>query len=253
MSAAAPTARPLRLVGAQALRAIELRLLSALLPWAQDWLPAPAAEPTLRLQAVPRGALPAGRHELHANQSGRVWFRHAEADARALATALLGAPPARHANDAVFDAALADARRARNRAIAELLIGPHDDPVEAPLDPALAAFGSGALQIEGEAIGLAAFADEGVLRHVPPLEGARAALPRLVPLEQTLHRAPLQLEVTLGSVELELGPLLGLGVGDVIRLPTRLDELLAVSAGGHRLAGGRPGEHRGQRAVQLLK
>jgi flagellar motor switch/type III secretory pathway protein FliN len=136
--------------------------------------------------------------------------------------------------------------------VAEALIGPHADPVNAAPDAALTAPGVGAVCIRAPSLGLWAAADAGVLRHVPPPEAARGSAPALVPLERTLRSAPLRLDVTLGSVELALGPLLELQADDVIRLPTRLSDNLNVETAGQRLAGGRLGMLDGHRAVQLV-
>lgn len=244
--------RPIRLVGAHALRAIELRALSALLVWAQDWLPDATPEPTLRVQSPLPSAVTAFKAEMLGDEVGRVWFRHLESDDRALAAALLGAPPARSAGDGVLEATFAEARRALHRAIAEVLVVLHGEPVDVTPDAKLWAFGSGAVQIDCEAIGLHMIADDGVLRHVPPLERPAAVLPQKMALDKTLARAPLRVDVMLGSADLELGPLLELQTGDVIRLPARLSDSAAIEIDGRCVAQGRLGMHDGRRAVQLV-
>lgn len=63
------------------------------------------------------------------------------------------------------------------------------------------------------------------LRSQPPLSSAKAAL----------AAQPLTVEARLGEIELELGALRTLAVGDVLRLSKRLDEGADLSVGGRRL------------------
>ncbi len=248
-----PDVRPLRFVSAHARGAVELRVLSALLAWMHDWIPNGAPEPALRVRAELDAAAMAAAADLHATANGRVWFRRSDADDCALAAALLGAAALpKLPTDPVFAGALAQARRARNRAVAQALVGAHEDAVESVPDPALRAFGAGALQIECETVGLSLLADGGVLRQVPPREvGLRSATPA-VALERTLANAPVRVEVDLGSVEIELASLLELGRGDVIRVPTRLTEGALVHIDGAAIGRASLGTHEGRRAVQLV-
>lgn len=243
--------RPFHVVGAHALGSLELRVHEGLLAWRQGWLPAGAPEPALELRALLTVDDLAGGWVLHAGDGGRVWFHTGAVQERSLASALLGMV-APGVLDEVLQQVVGKACAQRNSAVAQALIGPHADPVMAPPDAALAAPGSGAVCLRAPALGLWAVADAGALRHVPPLEAARKPSSALVPLERTLGRAPLRLDVTLGSVELELGPLLELQPGDVIRLPARLADNLTVEAAGQRLAGGRLGTLDGHRAVQIV-
>ena len=163
---------------------------------------------------------------------GTLWIRRCPADRGAWLRASLGEAFCT-IDDAPADtwaAAVAEQGwRARNAALCEVLTGPApSEPADGP-DEALYAFGSGAVQIEAGALGLFALADAGVLRHVPPRPSAAlgSGLPR-VPLERAAARTGLGLDVSVGRVEIGLRTLLELRPGDVLRLPTRLDDTLSV-------------------------
>jgi len=145
----------------------------------------------------------------------------------------------------------------RNRALCVALSGPPaaQGPAEsaATLPAHLFEFGSGAIRLSCEFLGLHAIADSSVWRNVPPLERTRQhSLPRVSVLEIAARRANVRLEVLLGAVEIDLPRLLDLRCGDVLSLPTRLDERVAVLCEGRPLAHGLLGAARNNKCVQLF-
>jgi flagellar motor switch/type III secretory pathway protein FliN len=249
--------RPLHFVSAHAANAIELRVLTAMLAWTQDWLP--ATSPELRVVVAGDVAQPhlAGCFDAYQSESGRLWVRREQSDDGALAAALFGTPTSGSdmpLMDELVTSTLTLARRLRNEALAAVLIGSHTKATADAPDPRLAAHGSGALRIECPGIGLVALVDDSALQHVPPIERAgSAAEPRLMPLEQTLSAARVAVSATLGGVDMSLDELLGMREGDVLRLPLRLEDPLDVQIDGRRLAGAHLGTRDGHRAVQLVK
>jgi flagellar motor switch/type III secretory pathway protein FliN len=238
------------------MRAIELRVLTALAPWGKSWLPEATQEPQLQVQALGGASQLQGRFTRYSNDVGSVWFRADDGDDAALATVLLGTTESRpgpKSVDPVLGRALAQARSARERAIAAVLIGAHADPAEAMPGSDLLLFGSGAVVLSSREIGLCAIADACCLRHVPPMESARSSqLSRLRPVETAIRRAKVELSVSLGEVELELRQMVDLQAGDVIRLPTRLHDELEVCIGEEPVAAARLGLREESRAVQLI-
>jgi flagellar motor switch/type III secretory pathway protein FliN len=251
------TVRPIRLVSAHAANAIELRVLTALLAWTQDWLPATSPELRVSVAGEVATAELTGCFDAYQSESGRLWIRREEADDLALAAAVLGMRS--HGQtlslaDELLKPTLAQARRLRNEALAAVLIGQNPKATTDAPDPRLAGYGSGALRIECAEIGLVALVDDSALQHVPPIERAgNAADAKLKPLEQTLGAARVALTATLSGVDMSLDALLGMREGDVLRLPLRLEDALDVEVDGQRLAGAYLGTQDGHRAVQLVK
>lgn len=246
--------RPLLLPGQHALAFIAARALQALQDWASDWSRAPLAASSLRVEPLATGALPAGSFVELSAGAGRVWVRSRAEDKDTLAAAVLGddfLPLS--AADAWSLAALRDAMHARNVGLAQALVGAPLASSERHPDAAVFAVGSGAVQIVCEALGLYAIADGSVLSQVPPPD--RPPVPARAPLQPVLdavRSAPVSLTVGLGSVELSLSHLLALETGDVICLPTRLDELLPVALEGRPVAGASLGHCGRHKAVQLV-
>jgi hypothetical protein len=77
------------------------------------------------------------------------------------------------------------------------------------------------------------------------------ARPPLVSVTEALARVELPLQVELQGCELELGALRDLQVGDVVRLPQRLDSLAAVRQDGSTLFSAHLGREGGAKAVEL--
>jgi len=259
------TVRPIHLPGAAALELLRARAQAALDGWAAEWvvgwggdaLQADALQlrvaPTEAVQSVPLG------FEALCAEAGCIWFGCGAADRSELGRAVVGAelmPGAVCADDWIADA-VDRAWEARNRALCTALLGaPSSEawPASPTALPAqLFAVGSGAVQLSCDAIGLQAIADGGVWQAMPPGERSSAQrLPAPAALSQAARRATARLEVVLGSVELELPKLLDLRCGDVLRLPQRLDEQLAVLCDGKPLAHAMLGEAQGRKCVQLF-
>lgn len=81
---------------------------------------------------------------------------------------------------------------------------------------------------------------------------AASSLVTLTPLDRAVQRTRVALDIMLGSVEVELPKLLDLRCGDVLRLPQRLDQRIAVLCAGRPLARAVLGETQGRKCVQLL-
>jgi flagellar motor switch/type III secretory pathway protein FliN len=83
--------------------------------------------------------------------------------------------------------------------------------------------------------------------------GRRPGKPELTDLAQALQRQKVELQVSSGEAEMELGTLQTLAVGDVVRLDTRADEPLAVTdALGAQMGRAFLGVNEGSKAIQLV-
>ncbi|HWW08328.1 FliM/FliN family flagellar motor switch protein [Collimonas sp.] len=83
---------------------------------------------------------------------------------------------------------------------------------------------------------------------------APAASNPLVPLHKALSQQETSLRLELSAVELDLGSLQALVVGDVIPLPHKLEQPLAVNGeDGKLLCGAFLGQQRGMRAIELVR
>jgi hypothetical protein len=254
-----PAVRPIRLPGAQALEALEAHAVAALEPWAAGWL-RPRARP-LAVQLRPVRVDDAqeqtvyGPFERWQGVGGRLWIRVRGEDRAALLRASLGEPFLDTAGRPIDAWAATLGERgwqARNAALSEAWIGAARPTPCASPDPDVYAFGAGAVCLESPAIGLFAIADAGVWRHLPG--GAvrrRDAGSPCVPLDRACGRAAVRLSVSAGRVELGLRTLLGLRAGDVLRLPTRLDETLTLGHGAAPPLRCALGEAAGRAAVRL--
>ena len=248
--------RPLRLPGATALEALRQRAQDALDGWAREWVSGgdPRHAATVRLHAADTGR-PGhdGRHELVRSEHGGLWLRCGADDRAAFARAVLGSGPdplddwSRRALDAAQDAC----RRALGGALlgtADLHIAPAEE-----VPAALFAFGAGSVQVSCAGFGLHAIADAGVWHAMPPPDRAvGSGLSGLVPLDRAARGAAARISVPLGQVDIEIGRLLDLRRGDVLRLPQRLDRRFAVLCDGRPLAHAVLGEFRGRRGVQVF-
>jgi len=72
-------------------------------------------------------------------------------------------------------------------------------------------------------------------------------------IKQRLQGIDLELKADLGATELTVNELLGLRVGDVIPLRTRVQSQIPVYVGGHPRYWGKPGSKNKRRAIQLLE
>jgi flagellar motor switch/type III secretory pathway protein FliN len=241
--------RPLHWVTPHVAQAIELRVLAALTAWAQDWLPQDQVPLHVKVSALT--ALPNEKEpfELHAAAGARLWVRQSPSDSQSLAAALLAS--AADTADPILAHAAQCAACERNASLALALVGEAAACQPATPDPSLAAFASGALQLECPAIGLFAVTDASALRHVAPGERA-PALERPAPLLRALGRASATATAVLGRVELPLNDLLQMRAGDVLRLPTSLEAALALEVSGVCFATAELGRVGHQVSVQLL-
>ena len=250
--------RPIRLTGAHALATLEALAAAALESWAGEWLRPAAGTPVPGVRSLEphsgREAAAPGPYERREGEGGRLWIREAPEDRRALLRASLGPAFLARDGEPVDEWAAEAARRAwqaRNEALCAAWIGQADArPCDRPDDDVLDS-GAGAVRLEAAAIGLFAIADAGVLRHVPPPAAPLPAAPPCVALERAVARAPVPLWVSAGHVELGLRTLLELQPGDVLRLPTRLDEPLALRHGDAPPLRCALGEAAGRTAVRL--
>lgn len=255
--------RPIHIPGAAALEALRQRAQAALDGWAREWV----RGWTIGQQAAALhldtacNAVRLQIHEFEAVRSGAgcIWFRGNAADRLSFGRAVVGAELMRDARcvDDWIAGLVEGAREARNHALWSGLLGVQAlDPLPAGASEPpeqLFAFGSGAVQLSCDALGLFAIADSAAWRCVPPIERANAQrLPKPAALERAASRAKVRLDVMLGSVEVELPKLLDLRCGDVLRLPQRLDQGIAVLCEGKPLARAALGEAQGRKCVQVI-
>lgn len=251
--------RPFLLPGAHALQVLRERVAAAVAGWAAAWAGAGSAA-RVEVHAVAGTAAVALPCRHHAGAEGELWLAAASGTQDPLPALVLGAAfasPAGHDDD-WSQRVVRRARQALDLALAEALLG---GPVvaggEARPDAALFLPGSGAVHFACAELGWQAWASGAVLRHVPPRAAAASPGPAPVPLlplvQGAAARQPVRLAVEAGSVELELGRLLGLQPGDVLRLPTRLDQpLWLCGPQGEALARCALGERDGRRAVRVV-
>lgn len=254
--------RPIHVPGATARESLRQRAQAALDAWARDWVSGHAsgaqATPALHVCPVHEGDRSRDRERYDAlcTQTGVIWFRCTHDDRFSFDTAVAGAGLLADCSyaDEWIAGVTDDAWDARNHALCSALLGsPIRDAVTTPPSAGLLAFGSGAVELSCAALGLHAIADSAVWRSVPPSERAAASsLVTLTPLDRAVQRARVALDIMLGSVEVELPKLLDLRCGDVLRLPQRLDQRIAVLCAGKPLARAVLGETQGRKCVQLL-
>lgn len=255
-------ARPIYVPGAAAFDSLQQRAQAALDAWSREWVSgcASGAQPvaTLQVCAASDRARPQPHEYYDAvrTETGCMWFRCSAADRLSFAGAVVGAELMRgsaYADDWI--AAVADgAWDTRNRALCSALLGaPVSDALTASVSASLFAFGSGAVRLSCDMLGLHAIADSVIWRSVPPTKRAVAhRLPKLTPLDRAAQRAMAPLDIMLGSVEVELPKLLDLRCGDVLRLPQRLDQGIAVLCDSKPLARAVLGETQGRKCVQVF-
>jgi flagellar motor switch/type III secretory pathway protein FliN len=253
--------RPILLAGAEACEVLRRRIQAALDSWAQDWVRGWEQGRAMNVEMCVAGdvAQPL-THEYEAlgSDAGHLWFRRSPSDRASFGCAVVGAElmPFSEAADEWVAIAVDSAWSARNRALCSALLGtaPSDSSLirSDGLPPDLFALGSGAMQLSCAELGLSLIADSAIWRSVLPREhGPAAQLPEPLPLMQAAHRATAKLEAILGSVDVELPKLLDLRPGDVLRLPQRLDQRIAVLCAGKPLARAVLGEALGRKCVRV--
>lgn len=255
--------RPIHISSDAAVDVLRQRGQAALDGWAREWVSGWTSDgqraSKVQVRAVTDGAgVQSYEFEALRTEAGCIWFSCSPVDRLSFGRAVVGAElmrGSRCADDWI--AGLIDcARDARNRALCSGLLGMR--PIEAlpagacVVPPELFVFGSGAIQLSCDALGLYAIADSAVWRSVPPVRTRSQPLPKLAPLDQAASRARMRLDVMLGSVEVELPKLLDLRCGDVLRLPQRLDQEVAVLCEGKPLAHAALGETQGCKAIQVI-
>lgn len=252
--------RPIHLPGASALSSLRERALPALDAWARDWVMgwrgAGTRSVPLIVSSVERSvALESVKYEAVRGGADKLWIRSTDADRRSFGQAVVGRElMSRLTGIDDWIAGVVDhAWRARSKALFASLFGapPAQFGQEQLGVPEAAAFGSGAVLLSCETIGLLAIADGNVWNKSAPA-ARREPLPKLTMLDRAVKSSVLRLEVTLGSVPLEVPKLLDLRVGDVLRLPQRLDQPLEVTCNRLPLAHALLGESGGRRGVQLI-
>lgn len=253
--------RPIYLPGSSAMSAVLQRTRGALAAWAREWLHGWTNDEQHLAALIIESAREADlcvsqEFESLRGLSGHVWFRRGALDRSSFGQSVVGAdlmPRSVYADEWI--AAVADqAWTARNRAVCEALIGAPQTALSAyspKLPASLSNVGSGAVKVSCPPLGLHAIADAGVWSLVPPAERKSARLPPLVSLERAAQSACLDIEVMLGSVELELPKVMDLRRGDVLRLPARLDQPLTVSCGGKPFARAALGDTTGRKSIQI--
>lgn len=92
------------------------------------------------------------------------------------------------------------------------------------------------------------------LMHMPPrFQLPAASQPPLTDFFDALQDASLPLRVALSDVEIDIGSLQNLALGDVIRLPHLLDAALNVHVGDDIVCTAYLGQRQGRRAVELQR
>lgn len=268
-------ARALRWAPAPALERLSTRLQGAWNSWAAQWGLAAGTVQAFNAWESPAAAAAPAWQALGAARIGSA----GTAPAQGLQHRLFGpAPlPSRH-DEAPAPAGVA--REVAIRAWSALVAGlgtelgtgttVHDGPA-APVGPSDLKPWSGAVQIRLPLDD--ADAASALWLHLPPAlalqqaelsppaAAARRTRPRVVPMAQAIGARRLRLTVELAPVELLLGELQTLRIGDVLTLPHRLDTPLAVrqqSTGGDAAVPGPAchgylGARDGVRAVELLR
>jgi len=253
--------RSIHLPGATVLESLRERASAVLQSWGREWIAGWSAHATalgnLRVTAPVEPREPGDSWE----QFGGIWFRCGLAETEELASSITGEPQTTGsglADDWMRD--LVDrAWRSRNEMLSAGLAGRAVDgaplQVTSALPSGLFEFGSGAVEISCKPLGLDAIADNTVWRTIaPPARARDSNRNRLVPLETALraHRTNARLDVMLGSVDLELASLSDLRCGDVLNLPSRLDEGITVLCEGRPLTRALLGAVRGRKCIRLL-
>jgi hypothetical protein len=255
--------RPIHLRGAAAFDALRLRAQSALDSWAHVWTRGASGAQgadAIQILAVDEQTTwgESDEFEILGTPVGRMCFRSGRSDRSRLGQATVGAESMLGEDyaDQWIAEVVESARHARNRALYTALFEvPADEAPESPVvgvPESLCAVGSGAVLVSCTKFGLHAIADGGVWRNLPI--GATAQQhPNLTPLDIALRGVAAQLQVMVGSVEIELPQLMDLRRGDVLRLPRRLDEDIDVLCEGQPMASAVLGTTRDRKCVQLTE
>ncbi|MET0534971.1 MAG: FliM/FliN family flagellar motor C-terminal domain-containing protein [Steroidobacter sp.] len=253
--------RPIHLPGAQALEWIRERARAALDAWARQWLNG-WQENDSRISAlrvdtnIGESLSDAHQYQPVRSNGGRVWFRDGTSDRTAFGGAVVGSELMLRAGcvDDWIAGVVEHAWQARNDALASELLGAASKslPVVSELPDELRSFGSGAVHLDCGPLGLHVIVDRSVWRSVPPSQRAARPLPGLDSLEHSLKNARVRLEITLGSVDVDLANVLDLRRGDVLRMRHRLDQPLTLLCAGKPVAKALLGERQGHKCVRII-
>ncbi len=254
--------RPIHLPTAAAHEWLRRRAHAALAGWAREWVSGFTPEdPRLAELQVHAAGDFAGLEKYEYDGvdtgAGALWFRRGAPDRLACSRAVAGGEllPRSVCADEWVAGITAQAWKLRNRELAAALLGAREPEVfdSAAAPPgSLFAFGAGAVYLSCDAFGLHALADAAVWRPYTPRAPAHPRRPAPTALDRAASQARVGLAVMLGSVDIDLPKFLDLRRGDVLRLPQRLDQGLAVTCDGRPLARGLLGEHRGRKCVQII-
>jgi hypothetical protein len=252
--------RPIHLPGEAALDSLRQRAQGALDFWAREWMSRRADQQqsaVAQVAAFDSACDSTREYEAMRSKTGCMWFRRSSDDRVNFAREVFGPEllPKGVATDDWLSEIMDRAWHARNRALCTALLGTPTVETEAtrldepPRD--MFAFGSGAVRLSCDTLGLYAIADQSVWRSVPPTQRARR-LPKVTPLDRASLQATVKLEAMLGSVAVDLPKILDLRCGDVLRLPERVDQGIAVLCDGKPFARAALGESRGNKCAQLM-
>jgi len=251
--------RPIHVPGSTALESVRERAWTALQSWGRDWIASWLADPArlgnLRVTAPVRKETGKSWEQL-----GSMWFQCGLTETEQLANAITGELTTGSGIGDDWMRDLVDrAWRSRNEALSGALVsstvGAVDLRVTSELPSSLFEPGSGAVEIACRPLGLHAIADRSVWRTVaPPTLANQHSRSPLAPLEAALRGggARARLDVMLGSVEIGLASLSDLRPGDVLTLPSRLDEGIDVLCEGRPLAQAVLGAVHERKCVRLL-
>ena len=170
--------RPFLLLGDHELGGLEAHLRPVVEAWRRAW----TVDPTGTLAVAVTPWQPDATRPIDGTEwcgvDGRVWIADAVPVVSPAWLAVLGHRfDAAGADDGWARAAFAEAVAARDRAVAEALVGAVSATTRRAVDPLLARSGSGAVRIVAEAVGLDLVADAGALSRLPPRVRAEAARP----------------------------------------------------------------------------
>jgi flagellar motor switch protein FliM/N len=252
--------RPIYLLCARVHEHVRQRALQSLSEWAREWvtdgeqLRAKARD--LRVEGASESCAACHEYEAMRTDIGRMWVRRTTADLATSAKLVVGSRlmPRSVCADDWITSVTNDSWEARNRALCTALLGTPHDPRPGPPDrlpEELFTFGSGAVELSWDSLGLHAVVDNAVWGSIPPRERAAIELPALVALDRAAASCRVRLEVMLGAVEIGLPQVLDLRAGDVLRLPQRLDEPVTLLCEGKPLARAVPGDAHGRLGVRV--
>lgn len=230
--------------------------------WCVAWgLPAPAALVSMRTHECP--AAQAGDWRLWAAQKERqVLLRSTESPAAQLRSALF--EPAAKTGECAHDSMASQLAQQAWCALQEAWRGVCGIAPVALSDEAMAALagrrawsGAVVLGFDDWVLDFQLYlnaACAAALMHTPPRVQIPAfSQPPVTDFFDALQDASLLLRVALSDVEIDIGSLQSLALGDVIRLPHLLEAALNVHVGDDIVCAAYLGQRQGQRAVELQR